>query len=637
MSTATATRVVAQRRPTNRVTVSRRPGRPSRRLACVLVVTVIAFTAVLVRVGTLQTVDAARYTALGESQRVHAVVLPAERGTIFDRNGAELALTVPKKTVWADPRLITDPTTAAGKLAPILGIDPAALTDRLSRQADFVYVARQIDDIAAQRIAGLHLSGINLIDEPSRVSPAGELARSIVGRVDIDSKGVSGIEGEYDQRLAGAPGRLVRERDAQGNTIPVGRQSLEPAQPGDDVVLTIDRSLQFATEQALLRQVTAVGARGARAIIQDPRTGDVLAMANVDIDPQTGTPVVSSANEALTAVFEPGSVNKVITAAAAIEEGLVNPSTVLQVPDHLQVSDHLFSDHDPHPVTSWSVTDIVTRSSNIGTIMIAQMLGKDRIDEYLRKFGLGSKTALDFPGESAGLMLDPKDWSGTSIGSIPIGQGISVTAMQMLEVYDVIANGGMYVAPRLVDATIDSGGTRHDAPEAEQKRIVSAETAAKVNAMLQNVVASKDGRGFRAAVPGYSVAGKTGTARKPNDNGIPGYQTGAYVSSFAGYLPAENPQVSIIVVVDEPSTSIYASVVSAPLFSELANLAVRQLRIAPGSPVVGGEATVTPDVAAGTAPTPADLADAGGPAPSPSSSAPASSTTATSAASRTTP
>ena len=440
---------------------------------------VLAFGAVLVRVGTLQTVGAARYTALGESQRVRSVVLPAERGTIFDRNGAELALTVPKQTIWADPRLIADPARAAALLTPILGGDPAALTDRLARDADFVYVARQIDDMSAQRVAGLHLDGVFLIEEPGRASPSGELARSILGRVDIDNIGVSGIEGSYDARLTGVPGRLVRERDGEGRTIPVGRQSVEPAQPGDDLVLTIDRSLQFATEQALLRQVMAVGARGARAILMDPHTGDVFAMANVVIDSETGQPIVSSANEAVTSVFEPGSVNKVITAAAAIEEGLVNPDTVLQVPDRLQVSDHLFSDHDPHAVASWSVRDIVTRSSNIGTIMMAQMLGKDRIDDYLRRFGLGTRTALDFPGESAGLMLDPKDWSGTSIGSIPIGQGISVTALQMLEVYNVIANGGSYVAPRLVAATIDADGNRHDAPPAEQEHVVSAETAAQ--------------------------------------------------------------------------------------------------------------------------------------------------------------
>ncbi len=391
---------------------TRRVGRPAVRLACTVVVSLLAFGAVLVRVGTLQTVDAARYTALGESQRVRSVVLPAERGTIFDRNGAELALTVPKQTIWADPRLIADPARAAALLTPILGGDPAALTDRLARDADFVYVARQIDDMAAQRVAGLHLDGVFLIEEPGRASPSGELARSILGRVDIDNIGVSGIEGSYDARLTGVPGRLVRERDGEGRTIPVGRQSVEPALPGDDLVLTIDRSLQFATEQALLRQVMAVGARGARAILMDPNTGDVFAMANVVIDSETGQPIVSSANEAVTSVFEPGSVNKVITAAAAIEEGLVNPDTVLQVPDRLQVADHLFSDHDPHAVTSWSVRDIVTRSSNIGTIMMAQMLGKDRIDEYLRRFGLGTRTALDFPGESAGLMLDPNDWSG---------------------------------------------------------------------------------------------------------------------------------------------------------------------------------------------------------------------------------
>ena len=224
---------------------------------------------------------------------------------------------------------------------------------------------------------------------------------------------MSGVEGEYDERLAGVPGQLVRERDAQGHTIPVGRQSIEPATPGDDVVLTIDRSLPVrhragpaATGDRSRRK------RGARAIIQDPRTGDVLAMANVDVDPKTGQPVVSSANEALTAVFEPGSVNKVITVAGAIEEGLVNPDTVLQVPDHLQVSDHLFTDHDPHPAASWTVTDIVTRSSNIGTIMIAQMLGKQRIDEYLRRFGLGDKTALGLPWRVGGLHARPEGLVG---------------------------------------------------------------------------------------------------------------------------------------------------------------------------------------------------------------------------------
>ncbi len=481
---------------------------------------------------------------------------------------------------------------------------------------------------------GLHLSGVFLIDEPGRVSPSGELARSIVGRVDIDSKGVSGIEGEYDARLAGVPGRLVRERDAEGRTIPVGRQSVEPAQPGDDVVLTLDRSLQFATEQALLRGVVAAGARGARAIIQDPRTGDVLAMANVDVDPATGQPVVSSANDALTSVFEPGSVNKVITASAAIEEGLVNPDTVLQVPDQLQVSDHLFSDHDPHAVASWSVTDIVTRSSNIGTIMIAQMVGKDRIDEYLRKFGLGEKTALDFPGESAGLMLDLKDWSGTSIGSIPIGQGISVTALQMLEVYNVIANGGMYVAPRLVAGTIDSGGGRHDAPPSEQRRVVSAETVAKVNGMLENVVASKDGTGFRAAVPGYSVAGKTGTACGSRTTTASRDTRPARTCppSLATCRPRTRRSRSSSSSTSRRPRSTRASCRRRSSPSSRTSRCASSAS-APAAALPAGATDVTPEVAPGTAPTPADIADAG-PAPVlPSTSAPASSAAASTASS----
>ena len=372
-----------------------------------------------------------------------------------------------------------------------------------------------------------------LIDEPGRVSPSGELARSIVGRVDIDSQGVSGVEGEYDERLAGVPGRLVLERDAQGRTIPVGRQSVEPAQPGDDLVLTIDRSLQFETEQALLRQVAAVGARGARRSSRT-RGRAMCSRWRTWTSTRHRPAVVSSANEALTAVFEPGSVNKVITASAALEEGLVNPDTVLQVPDRLQVSDHLFSDHDPHPVASWSVTDIVTTSSNIGTIMIAQKLGKDRIDEYLRRFGFGDKTALDFPGESSGLMLDPKDWSGTSIGTIPIGQGIAVTAMQMLEVYNVIANGGMYVAPkpRRRDDRWRGSAARQPARRAAPRRVCRDCGEGERHAAERGGFQRR--HRHRAAVPGYTVAGKTGTARKPNDNGIPGYKTGAYVSSFAG-------------------------------------------------------------------------------------------------------
>ncbi len=276
--------------------------------------------------------------------------------------------------------------------------------------------------------------------------------------------------------------------------------------------------------------------------------------------------------------------------AAALEEGVVAPGTLLSVPDRLQVSDHLFRDHDPHPTATWNPVDILATSSNIGTIMLGQELGKDRIDEYMRRFGFGERTALDFPGESPGLMLDVEDWSGTSIGSIPLGQGVAVTAMQMLEAYNVLANGGVYVEPRLVLGTVDGDGNRHDAPAAETHRVVSEETARAVSDML--VAAVDAGTGTQARIDGYAVAGKTGTARKPQPGG--GYQDAAgnyhYVSTFAGFVPAQDPQLSIIVVMDEPSNGFFASQVSAPVFAELARFGLRQFRVPP--PTVPFRSTV---------------------------------------------
>jgi cell division protein FtsI (penicillin-binding protein 3) len=308
--------------------------------------------------------------------------------------------------------------------------------------------------------------------------------------------------------------------------------------------------MQYETERALAAQILAKDAKGGIAIVSRPASGEILALANFTTDPETREIVATGNNMGATAVYEPGSVNKVITVAAALEEGLVQPSTELTVPDTLQVSDHLYSDHDPHPTESYSVTRILTESSNIGTIKLAQMLGKDRLDTYLRRFGFGAKTALDFPNEAAGQLLAPEDYSGTSIGSIPIGQGISVTAMQMLQAYNVLANGGVYVPPQLVLETVDSRGERHPVPAGEGRRVVSEETAQQMREMLVNVVA--EGTGTRGGITGYSVAGKTGTARKPLAEG--GYQDAAgnyhYVANFVGFVPAEKPELSIIVVID---------------------------------------------------------------------------------------
>jgi cell division protein FtsI (penicillin-binding protein 3) len=276
-------------------------------------------------------------------------------------------------------------------------------------------------------------------------------------------------------------------------------------------------------------------------------------------------------------VFEPGSVNKVITLSAALEEGLFRPQSVLRVPDALPVSTHVYRDHDPHPPTDWTVSDILVNSSNTGTILIAKRLGKERIDAYLRAFGFGRPTGVGFPGESSGLLLDPDEWVGTSIGSVPIGNGLAVTAVQMLGAYNVIANDGVYVAPKLVRATIDGEGRSHPGPTSAPRRVVSSQTAEQLRAMLAEAVSS--GTGTEAAVDAYTVAGKTGTARKPSLTHR-GYEPGAYMSSFAGFLPAEDPRLSVIVVLDEP-VPIFGGVVAAPVFSQLAAYALRQYRIPP--------------------------------------------------------
>ena len=547
-----------------------------------LAVVVLLFLVVVGRLAQLQLVNGQRYAAFGASQRVRPVVLAAERGSVFDREGADLALSVPQHTVWADPRLVSDPQREADALAPVLGIDRDVLLRALTTpDKAFVYLARQVDDATTQKVKDLKLDGIEFLSESKRFNPSGDLARSVLGSVNLDNLGRAGLEQQYDTTLTGTPGQLVLEQDPSGRTIAEGEHHLTPAQPGDDLVLTLDTAMQFEVERALSDQIVKMGAKGGMAIVSNPKTGEILAMATMDRPDDKSAPVASTNNKALTAAFEPGSASKVITMASALEEGVVQPETTMVVPDHLKVADGMFSDHDPHPTETMSLTDILANSSNIGTIMLGQKLGAEKIDEYQRMFGFGSQTALNFPNESTGLMLKLKDWSGTSIGTIPIGQGVAVTALQMLQAYNVIANAGVYVDPKLVLATVGKDGTRHPTAPSSSRRVVSTQTAAEVRDMMEQVVIA--GTGTEAAIDGYTVAGKTGTARKPQPGG--GYQDAAgnyhYEATFAGFVPAEDPQLSAIVVLDEPTATIFASGASAPVFSRIASYALRRFHIPP--------------------------------------------------------
>ncbi len=537
---------------------------------------VLAFTGVAVRLVHLQLVAPDAYVERGVAQRLRTVELPALRGSIFDRNGQELALAVRHHSVWADPLLVVDPAAAATELAAVLDVEAGELRERLSAKGSrFVYLARQVDGETAAAVAALDLDGVELLDEPRRFRPAGDLALSVLGEVDIDSRGLSGLERQYDDRLSGETGKLLVEKGTDGRTIVAGEQRLEAATRGEDLVLTIDRSLQYEVEQALAAQVTETRADGGTAVVMAPHTGEVLAMASVSGGDGDEAPKPTADNAALTSVFEPGSTNKVVTLSGVLEEGVAGPHDTLTVADSLQVASKRFSDSSPHPTETMSVAEVLAQSSNVGTITLAQRLGGERVDEYLRRFGFGRQTGLDFPGETAGLVPDYDDWASTSIGSIAIGQGVAVNAVQMLGAFNTVANGGVHVAPRLVRSTIDADGTEHPMAAGEAERVISAETASAMKDMLARAVA--DGTGTRAQVEGYRVAGKTGTARKPSTE-VRGYESGAYMGVFAGFVPVEDPKLSIIVVLDEPHP-YYGGVVAAPVFAEIAEYGLRLLRI----------------------------------------------------------
>lgn len=528
----------------------------------------------------LQVLSPDRYRQLSAEQRIVAQVLPAERGSILDRAGVPLAVSIPQRSVFVDPLLIGDPATTAASLASVVGVDPVGIEARIAAGGRFAYVARHLPDDVADQIAALALPGVGLVDEPKRFLPSGASGRSVIGLTDIDGLGLSGLEAQYADILTGVPGSLTVERSPDGRTIPVGDRQVVPAVPGNDLVLTIDRSLQFEAERILANQVEATGAKGGVALVMHPGTGEIYAMANVRRDPEAGV-VPDVNNAAVTTSFEPGSVMKMITAAAAVEEGVVVPSSSFEVPYSMTLGGYEFTEHTPLGTRQMLLPQILSQSSNTGTIKIAQLLGGARLNEYLRAFGLGERTAVDFPNEQAGFVHEYADWTDSSIGSIPIGQGIAVTPLQMLTAFNVVANGGEYVAPRLVLESVTAEGTRTAVPAGDRHRVISVDTADKVNMMLRGVVAV--GTGKRAAIPGYTVAGKTGTAAKPLDNGT--YEDAAgnmfYRATFVGFLPAGDPSLSILVMVDEPVGDIYGGSVAAPVFAGIADSAIRILGLAP--------------------------------------------------------
>jgi len=533
------------------------------------------------RLAMLQVVEPEEYVEWGRGQRFDTIELQGSRGDIVDRNGEQLAVSLPQRSFFADPAYVTDPSAAADVLAPLLGLEVLDVYDRLTASSNFSWLARQVTDDMADTLDALEIAGVYSMEEPARFNPAGAtLGAGMIGSVGIDNQGLSGLELIYDEVLSGAPGEMILERDERGNTIPQGQIELRPATQGSDVVLTLDRALQFEVERILVDTVNDMAAKGAVAVVSDPRTGEILSSATVRRD-DLGAAEVSIENHAATWTYEPGSIMKAITFAGVLESGIAEPETPLLVPDQIKVYDSVFADHDPHAPVEWTVSDIVTQSSNVGTVTWAQELGADRFEAMMHSFGFGHSTGLGLPGETPGLMIRRADYTGTTLAANALGQGISVTPIQMLSAFNVIANDGVYASPRLVRDIVDPSG-RYEAPaEDEARRVISQETARKMGLVLQNVVDAGTGR--NAAIDGYDVAGKTGTARKAQPGG--GYLDADghfhYVSSFIGFLPASDPKVSILIAVDEPTTTYYASAAAAPAFARIARYALRHFQIPP--------------------------------------------------------
>ena len=558
-----------------------------------LAVFAVVIVAIAGRVAWMQTGESADYVAYGAKQRRFDQVLPASRGTIFDRNGVELAISVPQTTIWGDPRLMDDPEGVLNGLASVLGFDAAKvkqLASQFTSTSEFVYIKRQVDDEVAQHVRDLKLKGIYFLTEPRRFAPAGDSARSLIGATDLDGKGTAGLELQFDSVLSGTPGELVRERDRNGNSIVNGMNHTRPATPGQDVVLTIDRRLQYIVEQKLHEQVNETKARGGMVVVIDTKSGEVLAMASERRDPTSRDVVVTSANLAVVDSYEPGSVAKIIAASGALEEGTTDMTKKWDVPPSLKVYDATINDDEPHGNLSLTVPQIIAQSSNIGTVLLARSIGTSKLEQYFRAFGFGSKSGLGFPGEADGLLPPSSRWSGTQKATVAYGQGIGVTAIQMTAAMNTIANGGVYITPRLVRSTLDQAGQEHvEAPSATHTAISPA-TAAQMTEVLRGVVCVGTAR-TTAKIPGYEVAGKTGTAYKAQPS-YPGQKDGYldknghrhYYASFTGFVPADDPQITVLVSIDEPDASgelRYGRTAAAPLFTEVASEALRAMKIPP--------------------------------------------------------
>ena len=511
-----------------------------------------------------------------KQQHVKVEDIQARRGIIFDREGRQLALNIELDSLYCEPDSLQLDKKSLKKLASAMARGPNAILTKIPDKGKFAWIERKLDPDIAVRVRGLNIKGIGLMNEAKRVYPKGRLASHIVGSVGIDNQALEGVELQFDKYLKTRGGKVFLERDASGKTLSAG---VDKEAKGNNIVLTIDEGLQGIVEREIDKAMVQWRAAAVSAIMMDPYTGEILALANrPSYDPNHPGKAkdFEKRNRAITDYYEPGSTFKIVAGIGALEENIVKPHTLFDVSrGSIEVGGKTI--HDVHKYGVLTFKEVIQKSSNVGTIMIGMRLGKERIYKYAKRLGVGEKTGIDLPGEVSGLMHLPERWSGTSLGAIPIGQEVAVTPLQILRTYSAIANGGFLVRPHVVSEIISpEGQLLFSFMDNEKKRIISPKTAEIFKEVLKSVV--EGGTGEKASVEGEEVAGKTGTAQMI-DPKTKRYSKEKYVSSFVGFVPADNPKFALIIVIYEPKGQIYGGVVASPVFREIASQAFSYLNI----------------------------------------------------------
>lgn len=553
---------------------------PRRRVTAVGIVMAIVLSLFVGRLVQLQGLEASAYAETASQERLRTVSLAATRGAITDAHGVPLASTADTVNVTADQTQISDPISVAAALAPVLRLDLDLLRERLTGKSLFAYIAKDVSPARWHRVEELRLPGIYSEPASKRVYPQGSIAANLLGFLGSDGHGLAGYEDSLDKTLAGKDGQITFEAAAGGSRIPTGDTESEEATPGTDVRLTIDRDLQFIAERALRSKVNETNAESGTVVVMDPRNGQILALATYpSFNPRSplAAPPADRGNRAVSDIYEPGSTSKVMTMAAALDAGVVRPTTKVEVPPVLYRGGDDFNDHTPHGTLHLTATGVLAQSSNIGAVLIAERLGRQRLYDSLRRFGIGQPSGLGFPGESPGILPPVEGWGPTNFATMAFGQGLSVNAVQATSVFATIANRGVRVEPSLVEGTVAPDGTYAAAPAADRHRVVTARTAKTLSRMMETVV-SDQGTAPMAQIPGYRVAGKTGTAERVDD--ACGCYRG-YTASFIGFAPADDPALVVSVTLQDPTNGRYGGLLGGPVFKRVMSFALQNQQIPP--------------------------------------------------------